>query len=39
VESTVRAAGFRVTDLSIHHVRAYSPTKYHTAFDVTVARA
>jgi tRNA (guanine37-N1)-methyltransferase len=39
VESTVRAAGFRVTDLSIHHVRAYSPTKYQTAFDVTVARA
>jgi tRNA (guanine37-N1)-methyltransferase len=39
IDSTVRATGFRVTHLSVHHVRAYSPTKYHTAFDVTVARA
>lgn len=39
IESTARATGFRVTRLSIHQVRAYSPTKYHTAFDVTVARA
>ena len=39
IRSVARAAGFRVTDLSIRHVRAYSPTQYHTAFDVTVVRA
>ena len=37
--SIARAAGFRVTDLASRHVRAYSPTQYQTAFDVTVARA
>ena len=39
VQSIVRAEGFRMTNLSQRHVRAYSPTKYHTAFDLTVARA
>jgi tRNA (guanine37-N1)-methyltransferase len=39
IGSAVRAAGFRVTHLSVRHVRAYSPTKYHTAFDITVVRA
>lgn len=39
VRSIASAAGFHVTDVSHRHVRAYSPTKYHTAFDITVARA
>ena len=39
IESAARAAGVRVKNLSLRHVRAYSPAKYHTAFDVTVARA
>jgi len=38
IQSAARAAGFRIKGLSHHHVRAYSPTKYQTAFDVTVAR-
>ena len=38
IQSAARTAGFRIKDLSHHHVRAYSPTKYQTAFDVTVAR-
>ena len=38
IASIARTAGFQVTRLSIHHVRAYSPTKYHAAFDITVAR-
>ncbi len=38
IRSVSRAAGFRVVDLRRHHVRAYSPTQHHTAFDVTVAR-
>ncbi len=33
------AAGLRITDLRRRHVRAYSPTQHHTAFDVTVVRA
>jgi len=39
IRSVARAADFRVTDLQCRHVRAYSPTQHHTAFDVTVARA
>ena len=38
IRSVARAAGFRVVELRRRHVRAYSPTQYHTAFDVTVAR-
>src|SRR5437879_6339542 len=38
IESAARAAGVRVKNLSLRHVRAYSPAKYHTAFDVTVVR-
>ena len=38
IQSAARTAGFRMKDLSQHHVRAYSPTKYQTAFDVTVVR-
>src|SRR6266571_5423742 len=38
IRSLARTAGFRVVDLRRHHVRAYSPTQHHTAFDVTVAR-
>ncbi len=32
-------AGFQVTDMRVHQVRAYSPTQHHVAFDVTVVRA
>ena len=39
IESAARKAGVGVKNLSLRHVRAYSPAKYHTAFDVTVARA
>jgi tRNA (guanine37-N1)-methyltransferase len=39
VREVARSAGFRVTKLTRRAVRAYSPTQYHTAFDVTVARA
>lgn len=39
IRSVARAAGLRVTSLLTRHVRAYSPTQYHTAFDVTVVRA
>ena len=39
VKALAEKAGFLVRGLAHHHVRAYSPTKYHTAFDVTVARA
>src|SRR5437899_9211051 len=38
IQSAARTAGFRMKGLSQHHVRAYSPTKYQTAFDVTVVR-
>jgi len=38
IHSAVRTAGFGMKGLSQHHVRAYSPTKYQTAFDVTVVR-
>ena len=38
IASIARKAGFQITRFSIHHVRAYSPTKYHAAFDITVAR-
>jgi tRNA (guanine37-N1)-methyltransferase len=38
IQSAARTAGFRIKGLSRRHVRAYSPTKYQTAFDVTVAR-
>ncbi len=38
VRTAGRAAGFRILDLRTRHVRAYSPTRYHVAFDVTVAR-
>jgi len=30
---------FAVEDLTIHHVRAYSPTHSHVALDLRVARA
>jgi tRNA (guanine37-N1)-methyltransferase len=39
VRSIARAAGLQVEDLRRRHVRAYSPSQFHTAFDVTVARA
>jgi tRNA (guanine37-N1)-methyltransferase len=39
IRSHARAAGLRVKDLGCHHVRAYSPSQFHSAFDVTVARA
>jgi len=39
IQSAARKAGFRIPGLSLRHVRAYSPTKYQTAFDVTVDRA
>jgi tRNA (guanine37-N1)-methyltransferase len=39
IDSAAGAMGVHVTHLAIRHVRAYSPTKYHTAFDLTVARA
>jgi len=39
VKALAEKAGFLIRGLSHHQVRAYSPTKYHTAFDVTVARA
>jgi tRNA (guanine37-N1)-methyltransferase len=39
IERAADAAGVRVRKIFIRHVRAYSPTKYHTAFDVTVSRA
>jgi tRNA (guanine37-N1)-methyltransferase len=38
VESSVQKSGYRIRNLVLRHVRAYSPTKYHTAFDVTVVR-
>jgi len=38
IQSIARAVGFRVTELTSRHVRAYSPSQYHTAFDITVAR-
>ncbi len=38
IRSLARTAGFQVVDLRRRHVRAYSPTQHHTAFDVTVAR-
>ena len=38
VRAAGRAAGFRILDLRTRHVRAYSPTRHHVAFDVTVAR-
>ncbi|MGI0149044.1 MAG: class I SAM-dependent methyltransferase [Thermoplasmata archaeon] len=36
IRSMAHAAGLRVIALTSRHVRAYSPTQYHTAFDVTV---
>jgi tRNA (guanine37-N1)-methyltransferase len=39
VLSVAGKTGFRVMNVSPRHVRAYSPTKNHTAFDVTVVRA
>jgi tRNA (guanine37-N1)-methyltransferase len=38
IRSIARDSGFHVTNLAIRHVRAYSPSQYHTAFDVTVGR-
>ena len=38
IRSVAHAEGFRVVDLRRHHVRAYSPTQHHVAFDVTVVR-
>jgi len=39
IRSVAQVEGMRVSILSSRHVRAYSPTQYHTAFDVTVVRA
>jgi tRNA (guanine37-N1)-methyltransferase len=39
IRAMARKSGMRITDLTTRHVRAYSPSQFHTAFDVTVARA
>ena len=39
IGSLVREAGLQSTGIERRHVRAYSPTQHHVAFDVTVARA
>lgn len=38
IRATAHKSGMRVSDTTIHHVRAYSPSRFHTAFDITVAR-
>lgn len=38
VRAVANEAGLRVRSLTHHRVRAYSPTKYHTAFDLSVVR-
>ena len=38
IRASARAEGVRIVDLTRRHVRAYSPTRHHVAFDVTVAR-
>lgn len=38
IRSIACDSGRRVTGLIVRHVRAYSPSKYHTVFDVTVVR-
>src|SRR5437867_9281464 len=39
IRAIAAAAGFQITALRAHPVRAYSPTQHHVAFDVTVVRA
>src|SRR5256885_14546959 len=39
IRAIAAAAGFQITALLAHPVRAYSPTQHHVAFDVTVVRA
>jgi tRNA (guanine37-N1)-methyltransferase len=39
IRAMARKSRMRVTGLTTRHVRAYSPSQFHTAFDVTVARA
>lgn len=38
IKAIAHEAGFRITNLGSHPVRAYSPTQHHIAFDVTVDR-
>lgn len=39
VRAIARKIGIHTKALTTRHVRAYSPSRFHTAFDVTVARA
>jgi tRNA (guanine37-N1)-methyltransferase len=39
IRSAVHEVGLRTETIRSRHVRAYSPTQHHVAFDVTVARA